>query len=162
MNFIKTLSAATLLVAAGSAFAQSGFQSAEFGRDGIARVVPSQRAESDAKHAQAFGRDVRPGARHRREGRAGKRAPTHAEARVRNSEAQWFEAGGAAAGEQYPGPPPRAPPSGLPPIRPRWGFFWLSSRSLMTGIRRRAPAGPRAGVWRGCCGRGRGTSPGSW
>jgi NAD/NADP transhydrogenase alpha subunit len=58
MNFIKTLSAATLLVAAGSAFAQSGFQSADFGRDGVARVVPSQRAESDAKHAQAFGRDV--------------------------------------------------------------------------------------------------------
>lgn len=58
MNFIKTLSAATLLVAAGSAFAQSGFQAAEFGRDGAVRVAPSQRADSDVKHAQAFGRDV--------------------------------------------------------------------------------------------------------
>lgn len=58
MKFLETLVAATLLVAAGSASAQSGFQSAEFGRDGVARVVPSQRAAAEVKHAQAFGRDV--------------------------------------------------------------------------------------------------------
>jgi thiazole synthase ThiGH ThiG subunit len=58
MNFIKTLSAAALLVVAGSAAAQSGFQSAEFGRDGVARVTPAQRAGANAKHAQTFGRDV--------------------------------------------------------------------------------------------------------
>ncbi len=59
MNLIATLSAATLLVSTGSAFAQGdAFKSAEFGRDGVPSLAATQRVASDVTHLQAFGRDV--------------------------------------------------------------------------------------------------------
>lgn len=59
MNFITTLSAATLLVATGSALAQGDdFKAAEFGRDGVPSVAATQRVASSVTHLQAFGRDV--------------------------------------------------------------------------------------------------------